>query len=132
MSRTNIGTGLAAKGYDVVAYFSDAATPGDPAITATHEGATYYFTSEENKARFESDPARYAPAFGGWCAYAMSESKLFDVDPRSFKIVDGRLMLFYDGVGGNTREIWESGEVSQAQRLQRAAERWDQELAAAQ
>ena len=54
----------------------------------------------------------------------MSESKQFDIDPRSFKIVDGLLMLFYNGVGGDTKSVWETGDVSETERQTKANSHW--------
>lgn len=66
--------GIAIQGYDPVAYFTDQrAVPGDPGITATHDGAIYQFASTAHKAAFEADPARYAPQYGGYCAYAAAQ-----------------------------------------------------------
>lgn len=116
MSKQNLAGNLVAHGYDVVAYFNSEAQVGDPALAAEHHGARYYFANEENKQKFESNPAQFVPAYGGWCAYAMSEGKQFDIDPRSYKVVNGRLYLFYDGVGGRTIDIWNQDEAGRAQK----------------
>ena len=121
MSTLNLAQNLAVHGYDVVAYFSGVAAVGDPALSAEHNGAVYYFASQENKEQFEGNPAQFVPAYGGWCAYAMSEGKQFDIDPRSFKIVDGHLYLFYDGVGGRTIDVWNENEPT---RMQQAEQIW--------
>lgn len=94
-------SGLALKGYDPVAYFTAGKpTPGKPEFTAVHEGATYRFASAENLAAFQKDPARYAPQYGGWCAYGVAKGGKFDVDPQVWKVVDGKLYLnFNPGVG---------------------------------
>ena len=87
-------SGLAVRGYDPVAYFTAGApTPGDPAITAVHDGATYRFASEANRDAFLADPVRYAPAYGGFCAMGASYGRKFDGDPALWRIVDGRLYL---------------------------------------
>jgi len=89
-------SGLAIKGHDPVAYFVlGAATKGDPQITAIFGGATYRFASAENKAVFDNDPAKYAPQFGGFCAWAVSQGYTASIDPNAFQIVDGRLLLQY-------------------------------------
>lgn len=121
MSKLNLSGNLAIRGFDVVAYFDGAAKMGDPALAAHHDGATFYFSNEANKARFEAAPTQFMPAYGGWCAYAMSEGKQFDVDPRSFKIVNGRLYLFYDGLGGRTIDFWNENE---SVRMEQAATNW--------
>lgn len=87
-------TGLALRGYDPVAYFTDGApTPGDFQITAVYNDATYRFSSEENKAKFEANPEAYAPAYGGYCAFGTAMGFKFDGDPEVWKIVDNKLYL---------------------------------------
>ena len=121
MSQLNLANNLAVHGYDVVAYFDNTPKVGDPALSVEHGGAVYYFANADNKQRFEANPAQFVPAYGGWCAYAMSEGKQFDIDPRSFKIVNGRLHLFYDGVGGRTIDFWNGSEVD---RIKKAEAVW--------
>ena len=82
------------KGYDAVAYQADGqAVQGSPAITATHEGATYYFASASHRDLFVANPARYAPAFGGFCAMGVAVGKKLDGDPKAFTVLDGTLYL---------------------------------------
>jgi YHS domain-containing protein len=89
--------GLAIYGYDPVAYFTRAkATPGAASLTATHEGATYRFASEEHRRLFLADPAKYVPVYGGFCAYGVSQGYKVKIDPEAFRIVDGRVYLNYD------------------------------------
>lgn len=90
--------GIAIDGHDPVAYFTlDKAAPGDAEITATHKGATYRFVSLDNKALFEADPERYAPQYGGYCAYGASQGYNAPVEADKFTIVDGKLYLNYNG-----------------------------------
>jgi len=96
--------------YDPVTYFEGSPSIGDPAFSSTYESATYYFASEANKTKFDAKPESFAAQYGGWCAYAMSEGKLFDVDPTRFKINDGKLYAFYRGAGGDTLLKWEENE----------------------
>jgi hypothetical protein len=86
--------GIAIKGHDPVEYFThNRPAKGDPARTVSYEGATYRFASEENKKLFEENPGKYAPQFGGFCAYAVSKGSTASIDPAAFQIVDGRLLL---------------------------------------
>jgi YHS domain-containing protein len=86
--------GVAVHGYDPVAYFTiGKPTPGKADFTATYEGATYRFASAENLALFRKDPARYAPQYGGWCAYGVAKGAKADGDPNVWKVVDGKLYL---------------------------------------
>ena len=94
VSPVNAANGVAVMGYDVVAYFTvGRAMPGSDAHTHQWKGATYRFVSAENRARFAADPERYAPQYGGYCAYAMAIDRIADVDPERWAIVDGKLYL---------------------------------------
>jgi YHS domain-containing protein len=87
-------TGLALRGYDPVAYFTDGKPVlGDFTITAQHDGATYRFASEDHKALFLKDPAKYLPEFGGFCAFGTAKGVKVDGDPTVWKIVDNKLYL---------------------------------------
>lgn len=91
---TAAGAPLALHGYDPVAYFTEGApTPGHADHAVVHEGAAYYFASAENQKAFVRDPARYSPAFGGFCAYGVSVGKKFDGDPRYWTVHEDRLYL---------------------------------------
>ena len=88
--------GLALQGYDPVAFFTqDKPLKGKPEFKSVHQGATYYFMSKDHKAQFDREPAKFEPAFGGFCAYGVSSNKLVEIDPEAFQIVDGRLLLQY-------------------------------------
>lgn len=90
------GSGVAIKGYDPVAYFTDnKAVKGDAQFQSSANGAIYYFASAEHKATFEADPSKYEPQFGGFCAWAVSQGYTASIDPNAFQIVDGRLLLQY-------------------------------------
>jgi YHS domain-containing protein len=89
---TIAGPGLAVHGHDVVAYFADGTpTAGSDEFAHVYDGATYRFASRANLDAFKADPAKYAPAYGGFCAYGVAVGKKFDGDPRFWKMVDGRL-----------------------------------------
>jgi len=119
---------IALGGHDPVSYFSGGPVQGDAALSSEHEGATYYFSSEENKATFDADSAKYAPQYGGYCATAMSEGTLFGADPTNYKITDDRLFVFYRGVGGDTLPQWNENE---GERLPAADSHWRDESFAA-
>ena len=89
-------TGLAIKGYDPVAYFTES-KPVKGSSDHEHEwnGATWRFSSDENRALFAADPTRYAPQYGGYCAWAVSQNSTAGIDPSAWKIVDGKLYLNY-------------------------------------
>ena len=120
----NIGTGvtaagapLAIHGYDPVAYFTDgAAMIGSYKHTYVHNGASYRFVSDVNRKKFERSPERYAPQFGGFCAFGVSVGKKFDGDPRVFKVVDDKL---YFNLNPEIKATWVKdipGNVRKAER----------------
>lgn len=86
----------AIRGYDPVAYFT-AGRPakGDKRFALEHQGATWRFSSAENRDRFAAEPAKYAPQYGGYCAWAVSQGYTASVDPDAWRIVDGKLYLNY-------------------------------------
>jgi YHS domain-containing protein len=86
--------GAAILGYDAVAYFTDhKAVKGTPKFQTEFEGAKYYFANAEHKSAFESSPAKYIPAYGGYCGYAASIDRLSPISPEWFQIIDGKLIL---------------------------------------
>lgn len=90
----NIVDGYALHGYDPVAYFTiGAPTPGKSEFVAEHDGATYRFSSAENRDLFIGDPEKYAPQYGGFCAFGTAMGRKFDGDPLAWRIVDGKLYL---------------------------------------
>ena len=97
---------LALDGFDPTTYFEGDPRRGDAALALEHDGAVYRFVDAEHRARFEADPERFVPEYGGWCAWAVSEGYTYEVDPESYLIQDDRLLLFYDGTFGDTRALW--------------------------
>lgn len=94
---TTLLGGLAIEGYDPVAYFEEG-RPVEGKKSFTHEwnDATWRFASAENRDRFAADPERYAPQYGGYCAWAVAQGKTAGIDPDAWKIVDGKLYLNYN------------------------------------
>ena len=114
VSQFNLENGVAIKGYDPVAYFAEhKAIKGQKEFSIVLDGVTYYFSSAANKETFIKHPMNYEPQYGGWCAYAMGEtSEKVEVDPETFKIVNGKLYLFYNGLFNNTLPKWNKAEVN--------------------
>jgi len=107
------GTKLAIDGYDPVAYFPEGGgTPakGSAEIKVDYRGATYRFVNADHKQKFEQNPAKYEPAHGGWCSWAIREGDTVEIDPKSYIVRDGRLFLFYNGWLGDTRAKWIKGQ----------------------
>ena len=85
---------LAIKGYDPVAYFTEAKpVQGSSQFTAEHLGATYYFSSAQHQSLFDGNPSKYAPQYGGYCAFGVSKEYKFDIDPEAWAVVDDKLYL---------------------------------------
>ena len=112
-------SGVAIRGYDPVAFFTlGKPQEGSAEDSFVYEGATWRFASAENLARFKSDPARYAPQFGGYCAWAVSQHYLAPGDPKYWKIVDGKLYL---NANARAKELW---EADQADAIARGHANW--------
>jgi hypothetical protein len=106
-------SGLAIQGYDPVAYFSNGkAIEGKKDITFEYQGILYRFASVVDRDAFKANPAKYEPQYGGWCAYAMGSSgDKVEIDPETFKVVDGKLYLFYNKFFNNTLKSWNKDEA---------------------
>ena len=88
--------GTAVDGTDVVAYFTqNAPVKGSRDITHDWNGATWQFSTEENRAAFAANPEAYAPQYGGYCAWAVSQGYTASTTPEAWRIVDGKLYLNY-------------------------------------
>ena len=89
--------GLAIDGYDPVAYFTEQKpVKGSPEFHADFQSSTFQFASSANRDAFAADPGRYAPRYGGYCAYGMAKGYKAKVDPAAFTVVDGSLYLNYN------------------------------------
>jgi YHS domain-containing protein len=111
--------GLAMRGYDPVAYFTEGRpTRGQAAFTHQWNGATWRFATAAHRDMFAADPAKYAPQYGGFCAWAVSEGYHAPVDPNAWKIVDGKLYLNYD------RRIQRQWEADVPGRIARGDANW--------
>ena len=104
---------LAIKGYDPVSYFTEEEPlEGQQALSYQYNGAIYHFATEANLKTFKADPTKYEPAYGGWCAYAMGKGYTADINPKTYKIVDGKLLLFYNRLFTNTLPKWNKDEAT--------------------
>lgn len=106
---------LALDGHDAVAYFKTGkAVKGVAAHTVSWNGATWHFASPDNKAAFEAKPEAFAPQYGGYCAWAVSQGYTAKGDPSHWRVVDGKLYLNYNA---SVQKSWEKdipGHVSKA------------------
>ena len=107
---------LANGGYDVVSYFTmNKAVKGDKKFAVEYNGANYYFSSATDQKAFTADPTKYLPQCDGYCAWGVAEKKVkFPVNPETFKVIDGKLYLFFngdlDGKPFNTKTEWNKDE----------------------
>ena len=110
----NLESGIAIKGYDPVAYFTqNKAVKGKKELAVSHQAIVYYFSSPENKELFKAAPYKYEPEYGGWCAYAMGQNgEKISVDPETFKVLNGHLYLFYNRYFTNTLKDWNKNETT--------------------
>lgn len=111
--------GPAIKGHDPVAYFTERKpVAGTESFTARYKGATFRFASAANRDAFLADPVRYAPQYGGFCAYGAAGGYKADTDPQAWSIVDGRLYLNY------SRRIQATWNQDQAGYIAKADRSW--------
>ena len=94
---TGIVKGVAVGGYDAVAYFTEQKpVPGKADITLTHDGAIWRFATSANRDAFKADPAKYAPQYGGHCAWAVASGYTAKGDPQAWTVAGGKLYLNYN------------------------------------
>lgn len=107
----NLNHGLAIEGYDPVSYFKGKPEKGKMNMSGTYNGVTYHFVNAANLAEFKLSPTKYEPQYGGWCAYAMGNTgEKVEVDPETYKIIDGKLYLYYNHLFNNTLKTWNKNE----------------------
>ena len=112
---TSFLSNRAVSGYDAVAYFTEGRpVEGSGDFVAAYDGAEWRFASAANRDAFLADPARYAPQYGGYCAWAVSQGYTASSDPEAWKIVDGKLYLNYSK---DVQATWEQdflGNITKA------------------
>jgi YHS domain-containing protein len=109
----NLRKGLAIEGYDPVSYFKGKPKEGSKQYAYNWNGVTYYFADAQNMNAFKQNPAAYEPQYGGWCAYAMGKKgEKVEVDPETYKILNGKLYLFYNKFFNNTLDSWNKDEAA--------------------
>ncbi len=111
--------GVILSGHDAVAYFTqNAAVKGYAGISAVHDDAIYHFSSEENRDLFKANPSKYAPQYGGFCAYGAAIGAKFPIDPTVYAIVDDKL---YVNNSANVSKLW---TAKQSKAIQLADKKW--------
>jgi len=116
--------GVAIKGYDPVAYFTDRRPiKGLPEFKYVWKGAEWRFADSDHLEMFTKDPEKYAPMYGGYCAYAVSQGKTADIDPGAWTIYNGKLYLNLDK---DVQKLWQN-DVQEY--IQKADKNWPRMLA---
>lgn len=116
---TSLFSNEAVGGYDVTAYFSDnKPVKGKSGFSMEYKGASWRFVSQENLDEFKADPEKYAPQFGGYCAWAIAKGDLQKGDPEYWDIQDGKLYLTFDE---KIQQTWRSDRVNL---IDRANQEW--------
>lgn len=111
--------GVAIKGYDPVAFFKDnRPVRGNDDLRFEYKGSTFIFASPDNRAAFISDPERYAPQYGGYCAFGTARGYKADIDPSTFTVVGDRLYLNYNA------QVQREWNADRARFIHQADERW--------
>lgn len=113
------GIATAIKGYDPVAYFTKSLpVMGNPAFAAEHDGQRYLFVSAAHRDAFVKEPSKYAPQYGGFCAYGATRGYKAAIDPAAFTVREGKLYLNY---GAKVQSLWEKDIPGY---IKRADEKW--------
>lgn len=103
----NTKKGYVAEGYDVVAYFDNSAIEGDKKFSTNYDDVNYKFSTRENLKTFITNPKKFIPQYGVYCAYALADKgKKVGINPETFLVADGKLYLFYNVWATNTLELW--------------------------
>ena len=119
----NLKRGFAANGYDVVAYFKNTPLEGSKKFITEYNGAKYKFSSSENLNTFKNNPEKYLPQYGGYCTYAIAlKASKVSINPKTFKIINERLYLFYNAWGTNTLDLWQ--KENERELLEKADKNW--------
>lgn len=115
---------VAMREWDPVSYFQKKPAKGNSKYTYEHKAITYYFVNEANLEEFKKAPGKYEPAYGGWCAYTIAlNGERVKINPTTYKIVEGKLYLFYNFNNDNRLLKWNKDEKkfkASADRLWRA------------
>ncbi len=118
-SEVFIANGAALNGYDVVAYFKEnKAVKGSKELSAHWNNATWFFSTKQNLDSFKSEPEKFAPQYGGYCAYGTSEGHKASTEPDAFAIVNGKLYFNYN------RDVQVMWQKEKEERIKTADKKW--------
>jgi len=126
-ARSSAGNGAepALEGYSPVSYFEEGEPErGKARFSSRYDGELYYFTSAQQKRRFDQDPEAYAPVFPKHCPWNLAKGREVAVDPTNYKIVNGKLLLFHKSPEQDGRKLWNreirKDDVTEAQLMEKA------------
>lgn len=113
-------TNLAVSGYDAVAYFKlEKAIEGSKQFEVKWQNAVWRFSSKENMEQFQKSPEKYAPQYGGFCAWAVGNNYTASADPTCWKVVNGKLYLNYN------KSVQEKWQKEMDSLIQSADKNWE-------
>lgn len=105
-------SGIALDGYSPVSYLDQQkAVKGNKEFKVTHQGISYYFVNSAEMKKFNANPNKYTPAYGGWCALGIGLGKHFRTDPNKFMIVDGKVHMFLNNIEVDAKNVWMNDEA---------------------
>lgn len=114
---------IALQGFSPVSYLDlGIAQKGVKEHKTTHNGLNYYFTSNDQKKKFESNPTKYLPQYGGYCAFGVSVGAKFRTDPNKFIVKDGKYFLFLYDLEVDAQQLWLDGSHNKL--VQTADKNW--------
>jgi len=107
----NLDMGVALKEFDPISYFHGKPVKGSSKFEYDYKGVIYYFANEANREEFKTAPAKFEPAYGGWCAETIAETgERVKIDPTCYVVSGGRLYLFYNFKSDNRKLKWQKDE----------------------
>lgn len=102
---------IALAGYSPVSYVDlDLAQRGDKDIKSEHKGVKYFFVDADQKKKFDANPQKYLPQFGGYCATGIAVGAKFRTDPNKFLVRDGKLYMFLNSIEVDAKQLWVADE----------------------
>lgn len=115
---------IALQGFSPVSYIDlGIAQMGKKEFKSVHQEVTYYFTNADQKAKFDKNPEKYLPEYGGYCAFGVYVGAKFRVNPYKFKVIDDKLYLFLYDLEVDAQQLWNDGKDSE--RIKKANTNWE-------
>lgn len=116
---------IALQGFSPVSYIDlGIAQMGSKAFKTVYQDVAYYFTDADQKAKFDKNPGKYLPEYGGYCAFGVYVGAKFRVNPYKFKVIDDKLYLFLYDLEVDAQQLWNDGKDSE--RIKKANANWEE------